>query len=71
MVIGNSQSPLEWIGTIRADGMPGIEDAALFRADPAALAEWFRSLGVDWQTPTESAQTSPAPLFFVTRGRLR
>jgi hypothetical protein len=71
VVIGNSQSPLEWIGTIRADGMPGIEDAALFRADPAALAEWFRSLGVDWQTPTESAQTSPAPLFFVTRGRLR
>jgi hypothetical protein len=71
LVVGNSQFPVEWAGAIRADGMPGIENAALLRADPAALAEWFRSLGIDRQAPTESAQTSPAPLFFVTRGRLR
>jgi hypothetical protein len=71
VVIGNSDATLEWSGIVRADGAPIVEGAALFQADPVALVEWFRTLAADIRLPAEAGATAPAPLLFVSRGRLR
>jgi hypothetical protein len=71
LIYADSWSPVGTSEVARSDGMPAIELTALSTTDGNAITEWFRSLGIDWRAPKESATMAPAPLFFVTRGRLR
>jgi hypothetical protein len=71
LVVANNQAPVEWAGIIRADAVPGIELAALSSSDLTAVLEWFRTLVGGGRAPAEWASTAPAPILFVSGGRLR
>jgi hypothetical protein len=83
---GDTTAPVEWARIIRADPAPIAEWAALSATDRSALIEewaalsatdrsalieWFRTLAALARPPAESGATAPAPILYVSRGRLR